>query len=59
MGHSLAVEHGKLLSQLHVVDIVRKQLSFHIGQIPGDRQLLLLAQGGDGLLDLLKPSLGF
>ena len=56
--HGLAVEHGELLCQLHIVDIVLEQLTLHIGQIFGDIQLVLLLERLDGLLDLLEPALG-
>ena len=57
--HGLPVEHGEVLDDLHVVDILLKQLSGHIGQGLGDVGLLEVFQFLQFFLDLLLPALRF
>ena len=55
--HGLPVEHGEVLDDLHVVDILLKQLSGHIGQGLGDVGLLEVFQFLQFFLDFLLPTL--
>lgn len=57
--HGFSIEYGELLRQLHIVDIVVKQLSLHISEVFRDIQLMFLLQRRNGLLDLLEPSFSF
>ena len=54
--HSLAVQPGEVLHQLHVVDILVEQRSGHIGQRPGDAGQLLAFPALQLLLDVLLPA---
>ena len=55
--HGLPVEHGEVLDDLHVVDILLKQLPGHIGQGFGDAGLLEVFQLLEFFLDLLLPAI--
>ena len=51
------VEGSKVLDDLHIVAIVIKKTSFHIGKILGQVDLVLRPQAVDGRLDLLETPL--
>ena len=55
--HGLPVEHGEVLDDLHIVDILLKQFSRHISESLGDVGLLDVFQFLQFFLDLLLPAL--
>ena len=55
--HGLPVEHGEVLDDLHVVDILLKQFSGNISESLGDTGLLEVFQFLQFFLDFLLPTL--
>ena len=59
LGHSLAVEYGKPLNNLHIVDIIIEQFPADIGEVFGDGVCLCLFEPFYGVGDFALASLGF
>ena len=58
VGDRLAVERGKALRDVHIVDVILKQFPFHIGEIFGDAFHALAVQLFERRADLPLPSRG-
>lgn len=58
IGDRLAVERGKALRDVHIVDVILKQFPFHIGEIFGDAFHALAVQLFERRADLPLPSRG-